>query len=1323
MFKINWNAFKVKNENTTKSFEELCYHLFCRSHEFLDGVRADFNQVGLETYPKLSRIENINVGFQSKFLENDNNYKQIEKSIVKAIETYPNELDRITIYLNIDIKISSKKAKDIENLAAKNNIEIDWFTISQFEIALSKPSNLDLAQRFFGLGDEYGFIKDNMDIEASSLIQSSELLDLPIKSDNVIGTLTITEKVSLLTGSPGGGKSLLVKKIFYDQAELGGSLSRFRKNKNLPMLINLKDCYDDSLENIIRHRQNDYKVHRKALSFIYIFDGLDELNESKAENVLQYIKILAGQSNTKNILISCRKGSLNKIKVSEFISQLKHYEIDNLTLEHIEKYFIIKRNKDKEKKLQSLKKSNLKLLEEINDIFMIRLLWETIESLDKSSSVIDLLQLKVMSQLKDVNHKSNIEQLDLLNPKDKQIMRLNEDLSYKFSRKYQYRFKHTELTKVVKKRFKRSCYKSLNEILNFNINAFFDVGANSYATSPSYIYHHRRYQEYFFARGLKKRFEKDIKILRKDRFIINSDFFDDVFLKYLESKYKEKDNIAGLILVKSIQFYQSNGDTWYVSDSETFIDNLVIQTQPVFEMLINDDVLNLRSYIVRDYSNALKFYENGKIPFAKEIANDSKMEWNFKEAEGNIFFKICIEQEIDYADFFIKKYRKFCDQQSKEETTMLQEISPYEHFLRAFFKVGLKHKINDLLGLINTLNTAEFVSLLNLLSENEFLPIVFSNMELRNEIINGVKNYKIKPVINNLSVYFFKKVLALNVTENQAKGCIAALAVIKTRVNRFYFSKFIKSFQLCYVIVGEEIFLQSINLDSIVCKDIIKCSELFLQYINLLREKHSFSRYLVAYRNKFVNTIEAYESSTVVISKLWAFIFYYANTLYTDFIHLSKVLKYDLDTILFFDQINQIDSHFLSNVFSESDIEKHEAELLEWKQDYSKFVDRCFLLSGIFSRIDSKKVIHYLQEGFSNSVVRHGWRKDIVVSEFLNDTFGEILKKRWFSKREVINLSKKLYNMNIKLYSVTDKDHTNYGVSTFLRSLSFYDTELAYEYLNDFKEKDLDWSVKNIGTTEILINDIRQNSIAYHLVREKVNSFSLMFDYKGELPRSHYFLLFSIEMEVLKSDFYDSKIKKLAFKHAFEAVEKVSGNFDYDRLVYEEYYAYYNEFCKLNEVENIIPKQSSNYIVISEDQFSLLIDQAESLADIKDVYEKFNDSLKYKIEIKDKEIWKKLIDKTFAITGEIKLFIETLEKYGIMLSGMGYSYNSDYLHLGSAYCMLKRETSQQMLQYLIQKSGYGGFYKMILIYIEMGDKENAKKLFIKFYDFCDLLLN
>lgn len=49
--KIDWNQFKVKNENYRKSFEDLCYHLFCRKFCIKEGISVDYNNVGVETYP------------------------------------------------------------------------------------------------------------------------------------------------------------------------------------------------------------------------------------------------------------------------------------------------------------------------------------------------------------------------------------------------------------------------------------------------------------------------------------------------------------------------------------------------------------------------------------------------------------------------------------------------------------------------------------------------------------------------------------------------------------------------------------------------------------------------------------------------------------------------------------------------------------------------------------------------------------------------------------------------------------------------------------------------------------------------------------------------------------------------------------------------------------------------------------------------------------------------------------------------------------------------------------------------------------------------
>ena len=51
MQKINWNQFKLRNENYRQSFEDFCYFLFCRKFKITEGIRTDYNQVGLETEP------------------------------------------------------------------------------------------------------------------------------------------------------------------------------------------------------------------------------------------------------------------------------------------------------------------------------------------------------------------------------------------------------------------------------------------------------------------------------------------------------------------------------------------------------------------------------------------------------------------------------------------------------------------------------------------------------------------------------------------------------------------------------------------------------------------------------------------------------------------------------------------------------------------------------------------------------------------------------------------------------------------------------------------------------------------------------------------------------------------------------------------------------------------------------------------------------------------------------------------------------------------------------------------------------------------------
>ena len=112
----------------------MCYFLFCRRFNITEGIRTDFNQVGLETEPVKDEKGNY-WGFQSKYFDKNIDYANIESSIEKALENYPN-LNYIIIYLNQGAKTSCKKGREIEELCKKAGVEVEWFLPNNFLIRI-----------------------------------------------------------------------------------------------------------------------------------------------------------------------------------------------------------------------------------------------------------------------------------------------------------------------------------------------------------------------------------------------------------------------------------------------------------------------------------------------------------------------------------------------------------------------------------------------------------------------------------------------------------------------------------------------------------------------------------------------------------------------------------------------------------------------------------------------------------------------------------------------------------------------------------------------------------------------------------------------------------------------------------------------------------------------------------------------------------------------------------------------------------------------------------------------------------------------------------
>lgn len=662
MQKINLDQIKTQDESKQSAFEELCMFLCCRELE-INKIEAYKNQPGIETEP--FEVKGEKIGFQVKFFEFGFDWEQMASSIAgkqnkkaqskKINIQYPKNvferyhLSKLYIYANKERTMNrsnlTKKEQLLIDISKHYQAEIIYRTNKNIKLQLAQPANFDLAQLYFGIGDEFWFIRDSVNSKILTFIQSKEYIDLPfidknfIKNDNNTNEtstsvndiqeqiLSSEEKIFIFSGNPGSGKTILLHKLLaifggLDQPSKDKMITVISNNNCIPILINMKNCYSESLQSIIRGRLSDRKVNTKKRGLIYLLDGLDELCGEKSDNVLQQIFELANNENTKKIIISCRAGNPNKIKLTTYFSTPHEFSIGILDHRHIDKFFEKKGDSSKTIKLNTFKKDHKIVIDEIKDILLVKLLWETINDLSKPNSIIGLFDSKFKLLMEQRNHKKNIDNLNLLIPKDKTILHLNQEIAFWLQErrlnKSPYSFTHNELQKFIMEKLDRLDYKSVDDIIYYIATLFFDrpdlIGQS---LSNSYIYQHRRYQEYFLAQSLRNRYENNRKIIREINVISDRDFFSDFFLVYMRREYEEEKNLPGLIELNLIDVYlgKDNGfgadDDCYKSSNE-FIPALISQKFDVFNLLFENEDKEIQKDIFIDVNKLKEAFKRKK---------------------------------------------------------------------------------------------------------------------------------------------------------------------------------------------------------------------------------------------------------------------------------------------------------------------------------------------------------------------------------------------------------------------------------------------------------------------------------------------------------------------------------------------------------------------------------------------------------------------------------------------------------------------------------------------------------------------------------------
>jgi hypothetical protein len=1411
MQRINWNQFRLKNPNQREAFEELCYHLFCRRYLKTDGVRADYNQKGLETEP--IKINGELIGFQAKFFDNKlsdpSSVKQINESIKKAKSAFPN-LKCIILYTHQSFGVINPKYKrDIEKKAG--TLKIDWIVKSNFNSLLNQPSNLDLTQLYFGQGDEFGFINESSSVDKTTLIKSSEFIDLSLEKGNqqrATDILQETQKAILVVGSPGSGKSVLMYRLF----QLIGGLDRISeramksvisRNKILPMLINLKDCSSDSLENIIRNRKGDYGLQHANNSFkiTYLFDGLDELSEQEADRALIYICNLCSSVDTSKVIISCRSGNLNRIRAKQYINFIE-YKIKYITEKQITKYFTAKKDANKSRQLVSLNRQNPQLVKDVTDVFLVKLLWDTINELSENSTAIDLFDKKIQLLLTDPDHKKYLCKLNLLNPKDKEIYSLNQSLSLEFQRKFQFRILHKELQEIIMTHLPRIDYQAVNDIVNYLSDLFFDDSSPSGEEDEgnrSYAYQHRRYQEFFFAQKAKEIYEIAPKSLRDLKVFSNPDFFYDLFLKYLKKEYLKSRDLPRLLELSLINVYSGRhrgwgaDDPYYINSSE-FIPAIACQQDVAFEQLLEDESLDLKSKILvdvgyvkskfdvlkkdkknweaTDYLKSVRssgisglinkipiFHKYNKNKFVAEIATNirtlydlyEKTEFDLKldpkdpdrnvdpfwtSIEEWIYYRVSLKDEVLkklYKTYILKHYNQLSDNKQFPTTD-----SNKERFIKSFINACLSIKPNEITTLVDSFDNLQWLVLLETLLDFDYTSLIFDNDKLANKIKTFVKNYSDELNEETYFLAFYKKIYNLPLTETNLKFCDTQLVeYIKKRHFDWGVYKIPTKFALISYALGKNSFVHEDSVRSkhvsLYYSELQLFSLIFNGYISLLQRKTNIYSLIRNYKI-YVSSHDNYGQGLhlrVDISFFWSYIFKFSH----ESIENLQLLKNSLFTeennlilLSFYQKLIAINRTLFNNLVNESELKPFEDELLSWKEDYPSYIDRCFYLSQFYSTINAQKSLSYVAKGINDGILRHGWRKDPIVSYDLINGLGILYKNNYCNKESLTSYAKKIFTLALKVTDITDGAVTWRGPYNLVDLISKYDLELAIYFKNKLIEHDGGYNFNNSVVTSILLAKVNLG-IELSTIEESMNEYRSDYDYEDKPNRSSFEEKLKVYMALSESDLYSSKQQKAAFEKAYTLVnETIEKHISYflNKSDFEDELSQYARLCISFHKDNNLPESKesgSSYKRkqgMPESEFTNKTNEAKTKRSIRLLIKKLSD-YEQGILLTKFESWYLLVKKTLEIEGNINLITNYLKDQNYPHTDF-YSSNSKYLYFCVASALRITNAKDYMLDYLFENGGHDGFINLMRVYELNKDKDTCVKLFKHFYNFCKFLV-
>lgn len=1370
----DWNKFRVKNEKYTDAFETLCFHIFCRTFKVTD-LTKNHNNPGIETDPVL--VNDQYVGFQSKFFEGNISYSDIKDSIAKASKYYP-EINKIIIYLNKDGTEDRKKG--IIDYALSLKINVEFKTNPFFEEILSQIAYVDLYQFYFTDADIVNFIKSNITIEAYTALQAKSFINLQledttkkqIKCFSLYKVIKNCKNLVLITGSPGSGKSMVINKLFQISSGFNKLTSKHKNllnspNNPIPMIIRLKDCYSDSLENLIRNRQADYDMrNQKNIKFIYLLDGLDELTEEKAIQCINYIKQFGNIANTSSIIVSCRISSINKIHFYSHLENIQEYTISKLTESEIQFYF---KNHVGGIKASSLEQVNNSLVSEITDILLLTLLWEHIENLDLSNSAMELFKLKIDSFQKNKKLIQGLEILNLPTPKWEHIISLNQQISYEFHNKFQFRLPHERLYQLISDLYPKADYHSVNNILYFLAHSFFDNASE--ASNKSYIYQHRIYQEYFFAQKLQSEYENNPQILRGLNIFSNYEFFNNFFLPYLRNNYEIDKNLIGLLELNLIDVYLGKNKSWgadepYFNILPSFMEALSLQKDITFNQLWTSEGWNIQNIINIDVNlikTKLKQFQQEPSNFSlnRELENiyenrlglllvlSQFLHSNNKLSESQLiidnFSSIYTIYETFLQTFKDANHgRKLNDPLADKYESYIyyllvinrsdllkilnDEIKPTVNnslteeqnntLLAYFYEPCFKHRLEEFIDIVDQLNDLEFIGLLEFISQTEYLNILTNKLKLKDKIYTRVNMLPVNDTQPNVTILFIRKLLGLELTTK----CVEYIngRVDNIRRLKHYGEWQIRNEAMNYI---KLFYISDVNYDEdLTWIDII--GHLFMDYVNSLNDNISLLAILrnhITLVSKITTQEKSPQITRIYISTIWAAIISFSKEQASVKQNIKNILfsrhAIEIDPWELCMNIYQFDKETFKNIINAKDLSFFELsnENQPGKINIPKGglisiyeeIDQLFNLSKLFAHCNPDKSMKYFLQAMNNSILRHGSRKDHIVCSDLVEALDIVWRNYLYPQDKLHAYTKGIYNLIKKIVNLTER--TSYGPGNLISTIARHDLTLANELYDDL--------------SKIFTSGYYLTAAFIGIQKTKIDlgaDISEIWEENYPLDNQHS----EVFTHILKSEFYTNLEKEPVFNQFHTYVEELQTGDNSalkELLEDQEFTTRYASLCKnFNKPFNLVlDNQGEDPYKSSPKEIIDLPERLDTKEQLDEIYKNLSN---YAILSKQDD-WQRLIDKTFDMDNNIKrmttLFKEMRYPHGVYFAGS----SGKYYYYAIAYTLQKTETSTEMFEYLSKNSGHEGLLELMKAYEVNQDFKQCMKIFERFLGLCHLLVD